>query len=376
MFRHTDFHELQVGSMWREILGTEDFHLHDDFFEVGGDETATTALLSAIRRVFALDPSVEQLTAAPTIARQAARIRAAVRSRGPGPTAYRMYGRVQGEHPLVCTSTRDGDVISFQQIRDVDVGRPVVGLRSAGIDLEDVPLTTIEDMARRHIADLDLIGVPEPFALCGFSHGALVAFEMAGQLERAGRSVAYVGLFEPFPADGTEQVADIPELMNERLEELCAMYEVEYVPDRLDDCLERLKESTGVPAGVSPELFRRRLEVFALNVKALSHYRVEARLTSRTFLYTSRNSEGLDDVTRLDEAVSTRNPYEAFWARHLPPQTVIRRQACEHRLLFGTPTTRTFLGEDVAWALDDHEDRHRRAARGSPSGPSGPFATI
>ncbi|WP_377477713.1 MAG: amino acid adenylation domain-containing protein [Microcoleus anatoxicus] len=89
---------------------------------------------------------------------------------------------------------------------NAELGRdqPFYALQPRGIEGENSPLTSIEDMAAFYIAAVREVQPQGPYFLGGWSFGGLVAFEMAQQLQKAGDTVALLAILDtlaPIPAN-------------------------------------------------------------------------------------------------------------------------------------------------------------------------------
>jgi acetoacetyl-CoA synthetase len=76
------------------------------------------------------------------------------------------------------------------------VDSPIYALQAQGLDGCSPVLTSVEAMARHYRAELDEDGVHGPCVVAGLSFGGLVAYEMAQQMTRAGRSVPLLVLLD------------------------------------------------------------------------------------------------------------------------------------------------------------------------------------
>ena len=76
--------------------------------------------------------------------------------------------------------------------------QPVYGLQAKGLNGVDEPLTKIEDIAAHYISAIIQQNPNGPYALAGYSFGGIIAFEMAKQLEAAGKVVKLLAMFDTY----------------------------------------------------------------------------------------------------------------------------------------------------------------------------------
>jgi acetoacetyl-CoA synthetase len=76
---------------------------------------------------------------------------------------------------------------------------PISGLQPKGLAGSDEPQERIEEIAEYFLAAI-LKAQPEgPYSLVGFSFGGIVMFEVAQQLARRGKAIAFLGLLDAYP---------------------------------------------------------------------------------------------------------------------------------------------------------------------------------
>jgi thioesterase domain-containing protein len=91
----------------------------------------------------------------------------------------------------------DGSVFAYRQLaRELGPDQPFYAFEAPGIDGTERPLTSIELLASRHLADLRAFQPNGPYMIGGFCLGGIVAFELARQLRAQGQEVALLALFE------------------------------------------------------------------------------------------------------------------------------------------------------------------------------------
>ncbi|WP_328716746.1 cytochrome P450 [Halomonas elongata] len=132
-----------------------------------------------------------------------------------------------------------------------------IAFQSPGIDGSESPLGSVEELARRYIAEMQTIQPEGPYRLAGHSFGGLVAHEMACQLHEQGERIEALFLIDTF------QVRSIGEASDATTSDLMALYElhniIQRLSDRLDDEPIRVSELEALPPEAQRELLTRRL---------------------------------------------------------------------------------------------------------------------
>jgi thioesterase domain-containing protein len=102
-----------------------------------------------------------------------------------------------GSRPAFYGVPADGDVFTYLRLaRQLGPDQPFYAFEAPGIDGTEAPLTSIERLAARHLADLRAFQPNGPYLIGGFCLGGIVAFELARQLRAQGQDVALLALFE------------------------------------------------------------------------------------------------------------------------------------------------------------------------------------
>ena len=99
--------------------------------------------------------------------------------------------------PLFVFHGVDGTLPRFNGlVRHLETDRPIYGVRSQALLGEEIPLTTVEELAAYYIKAIQAVLPHGPYHFLGFSFGGLVAFEMARQLRDRGEPVGMLGLVD------------------------------------------------------------------------------------------------------------------------------------------------------------------------------------
>ncbi|QUQ67500.1 thioesterase domain-containing protein [Kutzneria sp. CA-103260] len=351
MARYREHYEFYLALLWKEILGVRQVPIENDFFALGGDAAAARTMLADVEREFGVRVTADHFAAAPTVEALARHVREARQASAAPQKPFRVPGSPAGPIPLVYLYTVEGELTYSDRMLTADLGVPIVAVRSIGMDMEEEPLSTVEAMAARHVADLDELGVRPPYFVVGVCTSGNIAFEMARIWQERGDHVAFLGLFEPPLMREIQQ--DKAYFVQDHVRELCKVSEVDFTPDRLDQCVQALRESGEIPESFSDELFMRQAEVHALNVLAAYKYRPAGRFTGHAVFYESQAFDcGPAGLARLSDPQTATNVYESFWSQYIPAETLVRRQDCDHRSIDLTRKAREFLREDIAHALN------------------------
>ena len=184
--------EARLAALWSEVLGIKEIGVRDDFFAMGGDSLTAMRLIMEIQKNFDGTISIASLLAAPTIAQFAALLESQVSWSDP-PPSQGMRGTGTGI-PLFYVPGVHGFEFLPEPIaqRVGEVSQYFDGLQYRGLDGKEPLPTSVEEAAADLVAQI-LRACPQgPYALCGYSFGGVMAFEVARQMESRGLAVALV----------------------------------------------------------------------------------------------------------------------------------------------------------------------------------------
>ncbi|HME72072.1 MAG TPA: alpha/beta fold hydrolase, partial [Myxococcota bacterium] len=184
--------------------------------------------------------------------------------------------------PLFCVHPGGGTAFCYASLTGyLGEEQPLYGLQAVGSHGEEAPLTRVEEMAARYIAEMRTVQSRGPYRLCGWSFGGIIAFEMGRQLCEQGEEVAPLflidscapALFSDEPLDEVEFIqtmatvwrASIPETMVEELRQLDP-------PQRPHRFVEAAREMQAWPSGFDPARIEGLWEVYRANMQAGSRY--------------------------------------------------------------------------------------------------------
>ncbi|MEW5931155.1 MAG: AMP-binding protein, partial [Gemmatimonadota bacterium] len=278
--------ELAVARAWAEVLGVAAVGVRDSFFELGGHSLLGVRLMGRIEELTGRRLPLATLFAAHTVEALASALRgeAAVAVAGPL-VPIQPHGAAR---PVFFVHAAGGNVVGYAELaRRLGPGQPFYGLQSRGLDGDEPPHERIEAMAADYLAEIRAVQPAGPYRLGGWSMGAVVAFEMARQLQAAGDAVELLALVDPStpeegagrPLSGTDDPALLasfalhlgipPERVSVTPGAILALDPTE----RLRHAWEAARAEGAVPPDLDFTRFERLWGVFRHNVDALRRYR-------------------------------------------------------------------------------------------------------
>ncbi|MEK8015446.1 MAG: amino acid adenylation domain-containing protein [Candidatus Parabeggiatoa sp.] len=187
--------ELQLAQIWEDVLEVYPIGVQDNFFELGGHSLLAVRLMAEIQQQLGKNISLATLFQGATIEQLAKLIRQKTDSQAWSPlVAIQPLG---SKRPFFCMPGSGGNVIYFHQLaRHLGTEQPFYALQARGLDGESEPFTCVEDIADYYLEAIRTVQPQGPYLLGGHSFGALVAFEMAYQLQRQGQNVARLAILD------------------------------------------------------------------------------------------------------------------------------------------------------------------------------------
>ena len=333
--------EAVLARLFAEALGVGEVGIDDSFFDLGGGSLLSIQVLARVQDAFGVELGADALIEAPTVAALGAMLRGDRRRSSP---LVRLSDG--GAEPPVFVVHGGGGLLNFaQQLAGADSARPYWGLRSLGLDPGEVPLRTIDSMARRYLEEVRAVQPAGPYRLAGFCIGGLVATEMALRLDEAGEHVPALLLFEAL-APGTGELAEDLDLGSARFafeatiahnpdppafEEFLALSQA----GRAQLIIDKWREVGIVPEGTPIDFVDRYLAVWRANANAGREYRMERPYPGPVVLFRGRDVVG--------------GPEDLGWRPFLPDLRVTWVPGA-HVSIFFQPNVRT-LAREVAGVL-------------------------
>lgn len=172
--------ELIISLIWKEILKIDDISINDNFFDAGGNSLIAIELIGNINSRFSINLPIGVMFEYNTISLLALFIRNTSHSSNNSPLVSLKKGT--SDTTIFFVHPAGGNILCYYELAQYLPGDyPVYGLQSAISDKDDV---SIREIAKHY---LEVVRKQIPDGTCvfaGWSMGALVAYEMAVQLEK------------------------------------------------------------------------------------------------------------------------------------------------------------------------------------------------
>jgi thioesterase domain-containing protein/acyl carrier protein len=182
----------ELAGIWQALLGIDRVSIHDNFFDLGGHSLLVIQLIARIEKQFQKTLPVAMLFESPTIRQLADIIGAKSDTRNWSPLI-----EVQREGGKLPFFWIHGDLTNTVLPGYLGADQPLYGLEHQATDGKAAVHTQVESIARYYIDQVRRVRPHGPYLLGGYSFGALLAFEMAHQLTKAGDVVALLFMLEP-----------------------------------------------------------------------------------------------------------------------------------------------------------------------------------
>ncbi|MGH3832269.1 MAG: amino acid adenylation domain-containing protein [Pseudonocardiaceae bacterium] len=187
--------EARISTIWKQDMKRGVVSVLDDFFESGGNSLIAVGLINKLNKEFRGSLPLQVLFECPTIETLARRID----GENADPSSRLVRLRADGtRNPVYSWPGLGGYAMNLRQLAGrLDINRPFYGVQAHGINADEIPYTTIREMAAADVTMIRRCQQNGPYTLWGYSFGARVAFEAACQLEHSGEQIENLFLIAP-----------------------------------------------------------------------------------------------------------------------------------------------------------------------------------
>jgi thioesterase domain-containing protein/acyl carrier protein len=202
--------EEAIAQIYCSILGVDPSTLSAtvNFFDLGGTSLDILKLTQALDRSCGAKLSTLNILQNPTVRQLAARIDSGSPSGG---ARYNPIVSLQvsgKKTPLFCVHPGNSEVLVLVNLAKYFLhDRPFNAFRPRGFQSGETCFETLDEMVNTYVEALLARQPRGPYAIAGYSMGALIAFEMAKQLEARGHQIGVLGLIDHGPNLKAESIS-------------------------------------------------------------------------------------------------------------------------------------------------------------------------
>ncbi|MBA4260196.1 MAG: hypothetical protein C0446_13610 [Chitinophaga sp.] len=188
-------------NIWQKAFLIQIIHLEDDFFELGGNSLLALQIISSLKHHFKQPIPLSILFENPNIISLASALDRLVTGQNnslsrPHSSLVKLSSGAY-KTPLFLVHPVGGAVFWYQQLAQQLEGKyTVYGIEDQSINGYPCRFTSIAEMARFYLQEIEHVYQGEEYCLGGASFGATVAVEMANQLIQSNKVVKFLGLFD------------------------------------------------------------------------------------------------------------------------------------------------------------------------------------
>lgn len=193
--------ETTIAEIYSSILGVDHAALSAtvSFFDLGGTSLDILKLTQALERRCGAKLAVPTIIQNPSAQQLAARISAAQS----GSVKYDPIVVLQStgkKTPLFCVHPGNSEILVLINVAKYFLGdRPFYAFRPRGFTQGEACFETLDEIVSTYVNALLARQPQGPYAIAGYSLGALIAFEITKVLEGQGHEVAFLGLIDYRP---------------------------------------------------------------------------------------------------------------------------------------------------------------------------------
>lgn len=201
-----DEHEQNIIKIWQTAFHDNHIKICDDFFDLGGNSLIALHIISELNSLYNIEIPLFYLFEYPTITMLAEKIKKLIMPISEQYHEPQLRSVIKlSDHsngiPLFLIHPVGGSVFWYKQLaKHINNKYSVFGIQDISIDGDDLRFESLEDMAQYYLHQISHIYKGDNYCIGGASFGATVAFEMAHQIVRAGKTVSFLGFFDGWAA--------------------------------------------------------------------------------------------------------------------------------------------------------------------------------
>jgi amino acid adenylation domain-containing protein len=187
--------ERDLLAIWAEVFGNPNLGVTDDFVDLGGTSLKAAEVVALVSSRLGHTIPLGAMYEATTVEKLAVLVQNRLEM---GTPSVLVPLQTDGHRPpLFMIAGVGGHVFTFHKFaRSLGGDYPVYGLKAVGVDGGRRPPETFEEIAAEYVREITAARPQGPYLLSGYSIGALVAVEVALQLQALGHEVPLVAVFD------------------------------------------------------------------------------------------------------------------------------------------------------------------------------------
>ncbi|MEZ7503926.1 amino acid adenylation domain-containing protein [Flavobacterium sp. Arc2] len=185
-----------VAEVWQETLKKERIDIFNNFFEIGGHSIMAVNVMVAIEKKTGIRIPLSALFQHSTIEKFAKLLN--VENEISADYLVPLKPK-SSKTPLFIVHGSGLNILNFAHvIHHFDEDQPIYGFQGIGPNGYENWFESVEAMAATYIKSIVKINPNGPYAVAGFSFGGIVAFEIARQLKKQGKTVSLIAALDTY----------------------------------------------------------------------------------------------------------------------------------------------------------------------------------
>ncbi|CAG8710283.1 6336_t:CDS:2, partial [Dentiscutata heterogama] len=269
--------EDRVVNCFKKVLDQEEVYPDNSFYELGGDSLLGLSLLAALKREFGIHLSTPSIIVTyPTPTTMAKFIQENMNNESAQPTLVTLNpGDKNFKNSIYVIHPIGGSCAIYKDMASSFGKMPVYGFEYPGIGSSNMKYLSVQELAQVYLKELLKANPNGPYNLLGSSFGGAVAYEMACELIKQGKTVTSLTMVDsPNSKYMPKSLANASEILDYMFSET---YELDGLIG-LDDekalqlVVAKASKSSSKGSAISADMLKTFVDVAKLNLRALKEY--------------------------------------------------------------------------------------------------------